>query len=419
MAIFSDIDPNVTSGTQLANILNSFKDSIASGFIDTSLPTNMVAGGRWIDSTSDPVWIYKVYNGTTSVDLLTFNKTTGAVSLSGVQDSFEIQKESDDSLPAILTMAKERVTGSTQVEDGDTIAQMNFEGNDDTDTRRLSSQIEVVAENDFTSTQHGSFVSIKTTAEDSNTLTERVRINKFGRIGFGGLVDSDLAVASQATGAGAGIHLRQLDDTVDPATVRIDKQRVSGNGQVLNADFVGRHDFMSTDETGAKHVVARVETKALENHSSTQRGTSFTISTVNTGESTLTEIFKYENGVLTLAGQVGGDTKETLALAHGGVAQDLLELDSTTTKAAIIELFAEGQDGTEERIQFSTIKATYDSFNSTWVYEESNDIMFGPGQLFTFAYTNAATLDIDYNNQLNNGTFVSGTIKLSVRRFLV
>ena len=56
-AIFPDIDPTITSGTQLANLLNSFKDFVAcGGNTSGTRDPELGVGGRWIDDTNDPIW---------------------------------------------------------------------------------------------------------------------------------------------------------------------------------------------------------------------------------------------------------------------------------------------------------------------------------------------------------------------------
>lgn len=87
MAIFNDINPASTSGTALAGILNSFKDSVASGFIGATRPTNLQAGGNWIDNSTvgtDDLIKYKYFDGTDDILIFTVNVDTNAVSVAGV-----------------------------------------------------------------------------------------------------------------------------------------------------------------------------------------------------------------------------------------------------------------------------------------------------------------------------------------------
>lgn len=70
-----NIDPNVTSGTDLANILNRFQDAIDSGNSGGSRPAYLAAGGLWVRE-GDPMRLY-LYDGTTDREL--YNTTDGIV----------------------------------------------------------------------------------------------------------------------------------------------------------------------------------------------------------------------------------------------------------------------------------------------------------------------------------------------------
>ena len=73
-----NIDPNITSGTDLANILNRFQDAIDSGNSGASRPAYLAAGGLWVRE-GDPMRLY-LYDGTTDREL--YNTTDGLVGAS-------------------------------------------------------------------------------------------------------------------------------------------------------------------------------------------------------------------------------------------------------------------------------------------------------------------------------------------------
>lgn len=75
-----NIDPNITSGTDLANILNRFQDAIDSGNSGASRPAYLDAGGLWVQ-TGNPMRLF-FYNGT--IDQEIFNTTDGV--LGGIED---------------------------------------------------------------------------------------------------------------------------------------------------------------------------------------------------------------------------------------------------------------------------------------------------------------------------------------------
>lgn len=78
-----NIDPNVTSGTDLANILNRFQDAIDSGNSGPSRPAYLDAGGLWVRD-GDPMRLY-LYDGTTDREL--YNTTDGLVGASQWKDN--------------------------------------------------------------------------------------------------------------------------------------------------------------------------------------------------------------------------------------------------------------------------------------------------------------------------------------------
>ena len=78
------IDPNTTSGTDLATLLTDFDATFHSTNSGTTRPAALLAGGMWLDTTDDPVWKLKVFaGGTVDWVLLTVNKTTGAKTFTG------------------------------------------------------------------------------------------------------------------------------------------------------------------------------------------------------------------------------------------------------------------------------------------------------------------------------------------------
>ena len=78
-----DIDPNITSGTDLANILNRFQDAIDSGNSGASRPAYLAAGGMWVKE-GNPMRLY-LYDGTKDIEL--YNTTDGLVGASQWKDN--------------------------------------------------------------------------------------------------------------------------------------------------------------------------------------------------------------------------------------------------------------------------------------------------------------------------------------------
>lgn len=120
-AIFSDIIASITSGNQLADILNDFKDAIMSGYSGVSRPSELQAGGAWVDTTLDGsgIWSYKLYDGTQDITIFTVNKNTGLVSIASADTLFSIIKTSADSVGPQLKLLKTRIASLGQVQTGD------------------------------------------------------------------------------------------------------------------------------------------------------------------------------------------------------------------------------------------------------------------------------------------------------------
>ena len=78
---FGTIIPSSTDGTELASLINSFRDAVNSGHAGTTAPTYAVAGMIWIDTTTATAWALKLYDGTNWLTLATFNTSTNVVSI--------------------------------------------------------------------------------------------------------------------------------------------------------------------------------------------------------------------------------------------------------------------------------------------------------------------------------------------------
>ena len=125
-AIFSDINPATTSGNDLATLLNSFKDIIASGFSGTTRPVNLVAGGYWIDTTVSTAWLFKIFDGTDDITVYTINPVTNTVSIAGASGSFSLSQISADAVGPILSFLKKRIATNGQTLVGDSLGEAHF-----------------------------------------------------------------------------------------------------------------------------------------------------------------------------------------------------------------------------------------------------------------------------------------------------
>lgn len=172
--IFDAIDP-ADSGTELATILNAFKDAIVSGCTGTSRPTNLQAGGSWIDTTDSTSWIFKIYTGSADVSIFTIDLTNGVASMGQALDTFSVKHVGADTVGAIIQLLKQRIAGGGQVLNGDVVGEVRITGRTDSATNPVVASIVFTATDDMTTSAFGGTLSFKSTPAGSATLTEHMR----------------------------------------------------------------------------------------------------------------------------------------------------------------------------------------------------------------------------------------------------
>jgi hypothetical protein len=264
--IWNEIIPTATSGTQLATILNDFKNAVVSGLSGTSRPTELQAGGNWIDTTNDGIglWDFKVYTGTTDITLFTLNKNTGTASISSTDTEFEIFKSSSDTEGGLLKFLKERASG-TQVLAGDALGEIDFVGTRNDTVEATQARISVISTDNVTSTTQGSSIVFEAVNTGTAALEEKARLLN-GNLGVGTSTPGERIVARGNIKAE-----RVVDSAVGPVFIGR-KSRIASSGQVVNADSIIKLQGNSTDSTGAEVQVGSIEMLATQNHSDTARG---------------------------------------------------------------------------------------------------------------------------------------------------
>jgi hypothetical protein len=291
--IFSSIVPTTTSGNQLAQILNDFKDAIVSGFSGSTRPAQLQAGGYWIDTTNNPTsWTYKFWTGVQDITVFTINLTTGQASFGGADNLFEISRISADDAGAIFRFIKARVANNGQTLIGDVLGQIEFAGTRETGARVVQARLRVASIDDVTGVNQGSSLVLETIADNQSTLQEIIKILD-QKIGLGGVATPLDTVHARGNVRADTV----VDSTVGPK-MRMRKRRVSTNGQVLSGDILGDLEFLSTDQNGAEIIGGRIRTTASENHTDVAQGTRIGFFYKRTTESALTEfMFVNDNGL--------------------------------------------------------------------------------------------------------------------------
>lgn len=282
--IFDTINPSTTSGTQLATILNDFKAAIVSGMSGTSRPTELEAGGGWVDTTDANLWIYNVYTGTNDVAIFTVNLTTGKSSFSGSDSTFEISRISADTVGPIAKFIKQRIATNGQVLAGDIVGEMQFVGRGSDSSNPIVARIRAYASDNMGAAASGAYFVFETTNTGTTAAAEAMRLID-GKLGVGTQSPSARLHAEGAT----GIKSSYTADSANPAVVTLEKSRVAGTKATQNADDIAEIAINTTDSLSAQAKSASIKATATQAHTNTARGTKITVATTDDGAATPTD----------------------------------------------------------------------------------------------------------------------------------
>jgi hypothetical protein len=318
--IYDDINPNTTSGNELATLLNEFKDAVASGFSGTTRPVNLQANGYWIDTTLTPNFHeMKFYDGTQDILLFTLNLSTGVASVGSSDELLSILKESNDALPPILKFVKKR-TGLGQTLTNDEIGRINFSGTDSGGNETPQAYIKSVTTDDTNPTALGSYLSFELADDNTGSITETMRLTNSSV----GINETNPDVTLHVKGDGIK-NERASADTVS-AKIQLEKKRLANNGQVLSGDKIGEIEHQSTDQNGTVFEAASIESEATENHTDTARGTRINFATIDNGDTTSSVKMRIGDNV-TVIGELAADSLNIGTLS----SDDITATDATDT----------------------------------------------------------------------------------------
>ena len=417
MSIPGTVNPNTTSGTQLATIINDFVQAFASGNAGTVRDPNLLAGGMWVDTTdagSGKLYL-KFYTGTADILFATFDTTNNTVGIAGSTGSFQVIQISDDIVGPILELAKKRETGGGQTLDGDILGDLDFSGHDSSAVKYVMARIRTISQDDVAVGVRGSDMGFFVTPEGLNSLAEKMRLKGDGKLGIGTITPSELLEVFKA--GDAAMKVARQDATVDPARMVISKKKNADLGQTKQNDVLGRVEFNGFEEAGNEVTLAKIETKVLEDtNTGVGQGSELNVSVIGEGETAFTEIAKLKKGACKVDEQSLTDQDLSAALAHGGVNQNLFSVDGSKFKSFEATVFSRGTDSTPDA---RTIKYTINGYykgSNNWIITKDYEAMEGD-KLFDVSYVDGETVQIQYLNKLDNGAFVGGNISGKVRRF--
>ena len=385
-SIFDTIVPSTTSGNQLAALLNSFKDAVVSGFSGTSRPSQLQAGGYWIDTSADAsgVWTYKIYDGSQDITVFTLNKNTGLAAISNADSLFQVTKSSSDITGPIVRMLKKRASGLGQTLSGDVLGEVQFQGTRDDGVTTLQARVRSVSSNDVVSGSQGAYLTFEITTLNGSAPAEVMRV-----------VDGKLAIGltspDEAIHALGNVKVEVQGDNSNPSQVKFRKKRLANSGQVNSGDTIGRMEFLSTNDAGAEIQVATIDVTAKENHTSIAHGTGLSIKTKRVGATALTEQISIDDNVnvktnltvdgnLTVSGTTTTVNSTTIEVADSNITVNKggNQTSANTNRAGIT---VEISGGTNARIGYDSTRAS--RFVVGDVGSESEIATVGATQTFT------------------------------------
>lgn len=348
--IFNDINPAVTSGTQLANdILNPFKDAVASGFSGTSRPANLQAGGYWVDTTNDPTtWDFNIYDGTSDITVFTLDLASGIATFSSGGSQLTLQRSTVDTVAPALKFLKERGSGG-QTLDGDELAEVQIVGTDSGGNERVHAYLKFTSDDNTAAGALGSIFTIEMANAGTGSVAEIFRVVD-GKFGF---QNNNPQNTIHAEGDGIR-HTRNTDDT-SSSKIILEKKRTTGD-QVLSGDNIGEVDMQSTDDVATAFTAASIRSSANENHTSTARGTTLTISNTDVGDTS-------ESAAITINDSV--TVNKPLIALNGLEVQGTLTYVNTTNMDVTDANITINKGGTEATADAQTAGITIEMSDAT------------------------------------------------------
>lgn len=178
--VWSTINPDTTSGVMLAAILTDFKDALMSGLSGTSRPSQLTAGGMWVDTTNQLTpnyyWSFKIWTGTVDIEFFRLNINTGFGGPLNAEENFEIRQISADTVGALQALIKQRILLNGQLLNGDTVGEIQFIGRTITSTNPTVAYIKWVTTDDETTSDYGGTLSFFTTPDAGSAISEHLRL---------------------------------------------------------------------------------------------------------------------------------------------------------------------------------------------------------------------------------------------------
>ncbi len=299
MAIFPNINPLTTSGSDLATLLNSFRDSVVSGFLSsTGRPTGVTKGGYWIDNSDEVglgVFRYYMFDGASDVLAFTLSKTTGRIAFPIQDGSVIVKQVSADAVGAIVEVFKARIADNGKVLSGDQLGTITFASTDDTGAKISDAvSLEAVALENHTGAAQGTKLNLYTKLATTAT--------KFLQMSFGPTIDMFNHLVFKYASADANslsIGFRKARGTLGAETA-------TQSGDDLG--YIGARGYGATGYNGGNRT--SLWFRASENHTDTAQGAKATIRSTENGTTVIKDrvTVDHDGGVI-LHGNTSGEVK--------------------------------------------------------------------------------------------------------------
>jgi len=160
--VFTDIDPNVTSGTDLATILNNFKASLLTQHSGTTAPTYAQVGTAWFDSSVANILTFKMYDGSQWVTQFSMDLVGHTLSFGGNNPTASFSAERTDTSADMYEMYRNTVAP--------THGAVIYSQKNDAGTKKTFGKMKINAENVTAGSEEASFLFEALVADAMTTL---------------------------------------------------------------------------------------------------------------------------------------------------------------------------------------------------------------------------------------------------------
>lgn len=373
--VFNDIDPNVTSGTQLAAYLNDFKAALLTQHSGSSAPSYAEIGTEWLDTSVAGSLVFKKYDGTQWVTTFTIDDSAHTLSLGGNNPVASITVTRTDTSADMIEMYRDT---QTQTNSG-----LIFSQKTDANNKKTFAKFKLNAESVAEGAEEAS-ASIE--AFDAGTLKEIFKVAK----------DSFFAETFKGTGKRNLVTDANGNVTTEAA--------VSGGNVFSNGDAVTGDDTTYINTGLSSFGKSTTSTELIDQSQVFKAVSTAAAQTLETEDITIPVGYIDQPLILSIPYKAGADwTVEILDQADSILVSETLKgFTPVLNEANVKKMFAVLPSGT------TTVSVR---FTST----AADTLIFDKVQVYSWVTTEEPlyfSRDI-LNNQTNTDLFLIASLKYS------